>query len=68
MKAEKVSDSDSDAWRIIWSEQDDNWISDGGTTYHRSKKEMNEYVNSVLAKNTDAYNLIPLFIDKWVEK
>ena len=58
----------SDSWRVIWSEKDDNWISDGGTTYHKSTKELEEYVESVSSKNTDAYNMIPLFIDKWVEK
>jgi len=63
-KAKPEPEPISDSWRVIWSEKDDNWISDGGTTYHKSRKELEEYVESVTSKNTDKYNMIPLFIER----
>jgi len=64
MKSKNNTTSESDAWKVSWSEKDDNWISDGGTTYHKSRKELEEYVESVTSKNTDKYNMIPLFIER----
>ena len=54
----------SDAWKITWSEKDDNWLNDGGVTYHESKQARDEYIESVLAKNTDSYSLVPLWIQR----
>lgn len=50
------------AWVVRWSEFDDGWISDGGTTVYYSKKEMEAALKAEQKDNTEKFNRIPITI------